>query len=58
MELWEDWDRILWKSSKKWGHKKKYRPLTIQEKENLQAVTTKLMNEYARLKETEENDNE
>ncbi len=58
MELWEDWDRIFWKSSKKWGHKKKYRPLTIQEKENLQAVTTKLMNEYARLKETEENDNE
>lgn len=57
MELWEDWDRVLWKSVKKWGHKKKYRPLTTEEKENLQAVTIKLLNNYAKLKDTDESDN-
>lgn len=46
IELWEDWDRILWKSVKKWGHKKKYRPLIKEEKEKIEAVRTKLMNDY------------
>jgi hypothetical protein len=36
LELWEDWKRILWKSTKKMGHKKRFRPLTIKEKENLE----------------------
>lgn len=36
LELWEDWKRILWKSTKKMGHKKRLRPLTVKEKENLE----------------------
>jgi hypothetical protein len=36
LELWEDWKRILWNSTKKMGHKKRFRPLTIKEKENLE----------------------
>ena len=36
LELWEDWKRILWKSTKKMGHKKRFRPLTIAEKQNVE----------------------
>jgi hypothetical protein len=50
MELWEDWDRILWKGVKKWGHKQKYRPLTAVEKEKVGAVKQKLMTDYALIK--------
>ncbi len=54
LEIWEDWDRILWKSIKKWGHKQKYRPLTNVEKEELVAVKTQLMNDYSLIKDTVE----
>ena len=57
LEIWEDWDRILWKSIKKWGHKQKYRPLTKGEMEKLQVVKTQLMNDYSTIKDTQEKDN-
>jgi hypothetical protein len=58
MEIWEDWDRILWKSIKKWGHKQKYRPLTNVEKEKLLAVKAQLMTDYSLIKDSKEtNDN-
>lgn len=53
MELWEDWDRILWKSTKKWGHKQKYRPLTKEEMDNLEFAKTRLMFDYDLLKNPE-----
>jgi hypothetical protein len=46
LEIWADWDRVLWKSVKKFGHKKKYRPLTIAEKEKIELIKTKLMDDY------------
>jgi hypothetical protein len=54
MELWEDWDRILWKSVKKFGHKQKYRRLTVEEMEKLEAARTQLMTDYSLIKDTEE----
>jgi hypothetical protein len=57
MEIWEDWDRILWKSIKKWGHKQKYRPLTKGEKEKLEASKTQLIRDYSAIKDTEEKAN-
>ena len=36
LELWEDWKRIIWKSTKKMGHKKKFRPLTMEENKKLE----------------------
>jgi hypothetical protein len=54
MEIWEDWDRILRKSIKKWGHKQRYRPLTEEEKEKLEAVKTQLMNNYSLIKDIDE----
>ena len=54
LEIWEDWDRILWKSVKKWGHKQKYRPLMNEEKEKLVAVKTQLMSDYSLIKDPEE----
>lgn len=54
LEIWEDWDRVLGKRVKKFGHKQKYRPLTIPEKEKLVAAKTQLMNDYAFIKENDE----
>ncbi|MBK5278425.1 MAG: hypothetical protein JJE09_06145 [Bacteroidia bacterium] len=54
MELWEDWDRILWKSVKKFGHKQKYRQLTGEEIKKLEAVKTQLMTDYSLIKDTGE----
>ncbi len=52
LELWEDWQRIIWKSIKKMGHKKKFRPLTISEKENLELRSTKILKEFPSLRHT------
>ncbi|HEY3387060.1 MAG TPA: hypothetical protein VGK46_11155 [Saprospiraceae bacterium] len=54
MEIWEDWDRVLSKRIKKWGHKQKYRPLTDDEKKKIATVKTQLMKDYASIQETEE----
>jgi hypothetical protein len=53
LEIWADWDRILWKSIKKFGHKKKYRPLTEAEKEKIEAIKTQLMDGYELIKDKE-----
>ena len=53
LEIWSDWDRILCKSIKKFGHKKKYRHLTEAEKEKIEAVKTQLMKDYASIKDKE-----
>jgi hypothetical protein len=57
IEIWEDWDRIFWKKDKKWGHKKKYRPLTQEEKQKIELVTTKIINDYTLIKDTDGNGN-
>jgi hypothetical protein len=52
LELWEDWQRILWKSIKKMGHKKKFRPLTPSEKENLELRSAKILKDFPFLRDT------
>ena len=48
LEIWEDWERILWrKGVKKWGHKKRYRRLTEDEKADIQAVKAKILSNYS-----------
>jgi hypothetical protein len=54
MEIWEDWDRVLSKRIKKWGHEQKYRRLTKEELENLEAARNKLLEGYALIKDTKE----
>jgi hypothetical protein len=57
LELWEDWQRILWKSIKKMGHKKKFRPLTLSEKENLELRSAKILKEFPSLRDTVKKEN-
>jgi hypothetical protein len=51
LEIWADWDRVLWKSIKKFGHKKKYRQPTQAQMEKIETVKTKLMKDYALIKD-------
>lgn len=49
--LLSDWKRIVSRGVKKFGHKRRFRPLTAPEKKEWEALTTKIVTDFVKLKE-------